>query len=212
MSVITFVGIWALSVNAAVVETGKSYIITREEAAQMGDFDCVIVLGCLVRGTELSDMLADRMRVGVDLYHAVAGTKLIVSGDHGTVEYDEVNAMSDFAEENGVPREDIFLDHAGFCTYDSMYRALHVFKAQRVLIVTQSYHLYRAIYIARQLGLDAYGVSADLQTYYGQLTRDLREFIARNKDYLSCIFRPPSQYVGEAIPINSSSGIITRDK
>ena len=131
-------------------------------------------------------------------------------GDHGREDYDEVGAMKDYAIENGVPSENVFMDHAGFSTYETVYRAKEIFEADKVIIVTQEYHLYRALYIAEQLGVDAYGVSSDLNTYAGQSMRDAREVLARCKDWLMCIFKPEPTYLGEAIPV-SGNGDVTND-
>lgn len=126
-------------------------------------------------------MLHDRLQQGVALYQKEAAPKLLVSGDHGREEYDEVNAMKRFAEEQGVPSEDVFMDHAGFSTYESVYRARDIFQVRRMVIVTQEYHLSRALYIAKRLGIEAWGVPADPRTYSGQTARDLREILARVK-------------------------------
>jgi vancomycin permeability regulator SanA len=93
------------------------------------------------------------------------------------------------------------MDHAGFSTYESMYRAKEIFQAKKVIIVTQQYHLYRAIYIAESLGLEAYGVAADYRSYYGQTKRDIREVLARVKDFGTSILKPKPTYLGDAIPI-----------
>ena len=103
------------------------------------------------------------------------------------------------------------MDHAGFSTYESMYRARDIFKAKKVLIVTQEYHLYRAIFIARRLGLEAYGVTSDLRDYGGQIFRDIREILARNKDLIYTIVQPEPTYLGEVIPVQGN-GNATNDK
>ena len=95
---------------------------------------------------------------GIALYFAGAAPKIIMSGDNSTVSYNEVKAMKDYAVAQGVPSEDVFCDHAGFSTYESMYRAKHVFGAERIVVATQTYHLYRALYAASGLGLEAVGV------------------------------------------------------
>ena len=196
--------------NVRVVSVGKAAIITKEAAAELEDVDCVIVLGCLVKSDgEPSDMLRDRLVTAIGLYKAGAAPKLLMSGDHGTAEYDEVNAMKKFAVDSGVPSEDVFMDHAGFSTYETVYRAKEVFCAKKVIIVTQEYHLYRALYIAEKLGLEAYGVSADLHTYRGQNVREIREVLARAKDLIMCIFKPEPTYLGEAIPV-SGNGDLTK--
>lgn len=185
-------------------------ILSAEEAADM-DADCILILGCGVRedGTP-SLMLGDRLETGIALYEAGASEKLLMSGDHGRKEYDEVNTMKDFAMERGIPSEDIFMDHAGFSTYDSMYRARDVFCAEKIIIVTQAYHLPRALYVAEKLGLEAYGVAALDVNYHGQMYRELREMLARAKDFCSAWLQPAPKYLGEAIPV-SGNGDLTND-
>lgn len=199
------------SVNAYVKTVGGKNIITPEQAAQLEEVDCIIVLGCFVEtdGTPC-DMLRDRLTRGIELYKNGAAPKIIMSGDHGTVEYDEVNAMKQYAIDNAVPSSDVFMDHAGFSTYESVYRAKEVFAADKVIIVTQEYHLSRALYIAEKLGIEAYGVASDYHTYSGQTSRDLREILARNKDFAISIFKPEPTYLGEVIPV-SGNGDNTND-
>ena len=200
-----------LGINAYVKGTAANRILTAEQAAELENVDCVLVLGCLVKNNGVpSDMLHDRLRRGVELYEVGAAPKLLMSGDHGREDYDEVAAMKKFAIEAGVPSTDVFMDHAGFSTYESIVRAKEVFQAEKIVIVTQEYHLYRAIYLAQQLGLEAYGVSSDYRSYYGQTGRDLREILARVKDFGSCIFKPEPTYLGETIPINGD-GNLTND-
>ena len=205
-------GITALTVINSIVKlsTGDQ-IISSEEAAKLEDIDCILVLGCFVKDDgRPSDMLFDRLTRGVELYDMGAAPKLLMSGDHGREEYDEVAAMKQFAIDEGIPSEDVFMDHAGFSTYESIYRAKEIFQADKILIVTQEYHLYRALYIANQLGVEAYGVSSDYHTYVGQFMRDFREMLARVKDCATCIFKLEPTYLGEAIPI-FGDGNITND-
>ena len=206
LGTITLIGI-----NCHVKSVADSRIITAEQCMQLEDIDCIIVLGCQVKedGT-LSHMLRDRLSRGVELYQMGAAPKLLMSGDHGRKAYNEVGAMKQYAIDNGVPSEDVFMDHAGFSTYETVYRAKEVFQARRVIIVTQQYHLYRALYIADSLGLEAYGVSADHRTYAGQTMRDIREVFARVKDFAMCIFEPKPTYLGEEIPI-TVNGDLTND-
>lgn len=200
-----------LSVNAYVKKTAEPFILSAEGAAGIEGADCIIVLGCRVNGETPSPMLGDRLIVGSELYESGAAPKLLMSGDHGRVEYDEVNAMKKFAMDRGAPDEDVFMDHAGFSTYESMYRAKEIFGAKKVIIVTQQYHLYRAVYIARKLGMEAYGVPSDLQWYSNQKYYNLREVLARNKDFAMTIAKPEPTYLGEVIPI-SGDGRKTNDK
>jgi len=194
------------------VKLSTKSMIANSDNLIAGEYDCILVLGAGVwSGGRPSHMLSDRLDVAIDAYNAGAAPKLLMSGDHGRREYDEVNVMKDYALGEGVPSEDVFMDHAGFSTYESIYRARDVFMAKRVLIVTQEYHLYRALYVARSLGLEAEGIAADLRPYRGQLRYDLREVLARCKDFAMCIFKPLPTYLGEAIPV-SGSGDMTNDK
>lgn len=199
-------------VNAYVKHVGGERIITPETAAELKDVDCVLVLGCKVKTDgNPSDMLADRIKRGIELYEQGAAPKIIMSGDHGTKVYDEVNTMKQIAVDAGVPSSDVFMDHAGFSTYESMYRARDIFEADKIIIVTQKYHLYRAIYIAKQLGIEAYGVTSDYGNIYGgQSVRESREILARCKDFVKVIFKPQPTYLGEVIPV-SGDGNNTND-
>ena len=199
------------SIDAYVVRSTSGRLLTPEEASQLENIDCILVLGCKVKSSgEPSAMLHDRLQRGVELYDAGTAPKLLMSGDHGTVTYNEVRSMKQFAIDSGIVSNDIFMDHAGFSTYESIYRARDVFQAKKIIIVTQEYHLYRALYIAEALGVEAYGVDADYRNYSGQTARDIREILARNKDFVTSIFKPEPTYLGDAIPI-SGSGDATND-
>ena len=204
-------GMAVLGINARVKSVGKKHLLTAEEAADLADVDCVLVLGCLVRSDgSLSSMLRDRLVRGVELYELGAAPKLLMSGDHGRKDYDEVNTMKAYAIGEGVPSSDVFMDHAGFSTYESMYRAKEVFAADKIIIVSQEYHLYRALYIADKLGLEAYGVAAEGDNYGGQTYREVREILARVKDAVYTVFKPKPTYLGEVIPV-SGNGDLTND-
>lgn len=196
--------------NFIVVGKVKNNIISLEEAESLADTDCAVILGAGVRNGEPTPMLKDRLLTGIELYKSGAVKKLIMSGDHGSKDYDEVNIMKFFAVDNGVPDEDIFMDHAGFSTYETVYRAKEIFEADNIIIVSQKYHLYRALYIAEKLDVKAVGVSADRRTYSGQKMRDLREILARDKDFFNCIIKPEPTYLGEKIPV-SGNGNLTND-
>ena len=184
----------------------------RTEADSFENADCILVLGCKVHPDgRLSHMLEDRLKRGVALYKAGAAPKLLMSGDHGQVSYNEVEAMKQYAIEQGVPSEDIFMDHAGFSTYESLYRARDIFQVKRVIIVTQEYHLYRALHVAKALGMESWGVASDYRTYSGQLSRDIREVLARVKDFGISVFQPKPTYLGDPIPI-TGSGDATNDR
>ena len=205
------IGIMMLSINFYVVNKTKSKIETEKQAKELENVDCILVLGAGIWGDKPSPMLEDRLLQGITLYNNQTSSKIIMSGDHGKEEYDEVNVMKDFAIEKGVKSEDIFMDHAGFSTYDSVYRAKEIFKAQKIIIVTQKYHLHRALYVAEKLGIEAYGVASDPREYRGQVVRELREVLARDKDFFKCIIKPEPTYLGDTIPV-SGNGDATNDK
>lgn len=197
-------------INGYVKNTTKKQIIDNNSISIIQDIDAILVLGAGIWGDKPSPMLEDRLLEAISLYEKKVASKIIMSGDHGRKDYDEVNIMKDFAIEKGVPSEDIFMDHAGFSSYDSVYRAKEIFGAKKVIIVTQKYHLYRALYIANQFGIEAYGIPSNPRLYAGQTKRELREILARNKDFFKCVLKPNPTYLGEAIPINGS-GDVTND-
>ena len=203
--------IGVLGVNFYVLIVSKDKIITVDDAKQLKDIDCILVLGAGVYGDRPRPMLEDRILTGIELYNNNVAEKIIMSGDHGQEDYDEVNVMKTYAVNEGVPSSDIFMDHAGFSTYDSVYRLKEIFEVDKVVIVTQEYHLYRALYIAKELGIEAYGVSSNLREYPGQFKREIREILARDKDFVKVILKPSSTYAGETIPV-TGDGNITNDK
>lgn len=199
-------------IDAWVRHSVQDRILTEAQAASLQDIDCIVVLGCKVYDDgSPSAMLEDRLKRSVALYDLGAAPKLLMSGDHGRTDYDEVDTMKQYAVDAGIPSVDVFMDHAGFSTYETMYRAKEVFGADKILIVTQEYHLYRSLYVAEALGIEAYGVDADYRNYVGQAARDLREILARVKDFAMTIFQPEPTYLGETIPI-SGSGEWTHDE
>lgn len=193
--------------NAAVVLTSRDGIVDGTEALQF-DADAIVVLGASVMpdGTP-SDILKSRLDEAIALYEAGAAPKIIMSGDNGTASYNECWAMKLYAVDQGVPSEDVFCDHAGFSTYETMYRVRHVFGAERIIVSTQTYHQYRAIYDARGVGMQAIGVSNDQTEYADQSWYDLREIPARTKDFLQVLFHVPSTYVGDPISLDQSGDV-----
>ena len=174
-------------INVSVVGTASPKILNDEQISVL-DADCILVLGCGLRPDgSPSDMLHDRVSVGADVFLLGVSDRLLLSGDRAGTSYDEVTAMKRLALELGISSDEIDSDYEGFSTYESVLRAKEIFDAEKIIIVTQKYHLYRALYIADSLGLDAYGVSADLRTYRGQLYRDIRELAARVKDFFLVI-------------------------
>lgn len=194
-----------LFINLHIISTTSSRIYA--EVQDIPESQTGLVLGAFVYsdGT-LSTMLKDRCDSAIILYNAGKIQKILVSGDHGRKEYDEVNSMKNYILNKGVASEDIFTDHAGFDTYDSMYRARDIFKVDSITIITQGFHLPRAVYTAKSLGINAIGFRADLQVYAGgTFTNELREILSRSKAFIDLLMQNKPVYLGEAIPITGNS-------
>jgi len=197
-------------INLHISSKGERFFITTENCPKA---QTAIVLGAAIWGKQtLSHVLEDRVLKAIHLYKKGLVKKLLMSGSHSRTDYDEVNAMRIYAEKRGVPKKDIFMDHAGFTTYETMYRARDVFQVKSAVIVTQQFHLARSVYIARQLGIIAYGYIADRRSYVGIRYYRLREFFARIKAWLQAgIFKPLPTYLGRVISI-IGDGRLTHDK
>lgn len=201
------------AVNGYVVLlSGDNFATIKELKEKETKADAVVVLGAQVKPDgKPSVMLRERLDTGIEIYKAGLTERIIMSGDHGSDDYDEVNTMKDYAIEQGVPSEHIFMDHAGFSTYESMYRAKEIFQAENIIVVTQKYHLYRAIYDAEAMGMQAEGVACDTAVYSGDKYRKFRESIARVKDVGCQVLKPEPACMGEQIPI-SGNGNVTNDR
>lgn len=200
-----------LYTNQRVLEFGSDYIIKADEVPES---DAIIVLGAYVSPDGIvSQILEERLKVGYELYRQGKAGKIIVSGDHSRKDYDEVNAMKKYYLDKNIPSEDVFMDHAGFTTYESMYRAKYIFGVNKVVIVSQKFHVPRAIFIARQLGIEAYGVEAETGNYsrFVIVSNNIRESIARCKAFITAAIKPKPTFLGETIPVNGS-GTVTDDK
>lgn len=191
-----------------VSHTGGKYVVTAEEAPAV---DAILILGARVYSSGApSPLLQDRLDYGYELYTQGKANRIIVSGDHGAKEYDEVNAMKNYLLAKGVSQEHIFLDHAGFNTYDSMYRAKEIFQVNSLIVCTQEFHMPRALYIARRLGLDAYGYAAPDKAIYHMAYNNFREKLAQVKAFLETdILHRKPKYLGNVIPIQGS-GLLTQ--
>lgn len=207
LAFIVTISITPFIINFWVVKTTEAYICSPDNPLLTSkNPQCILVLGAgLNYDGSPSPMLKDRLDTGISLYNKGVAPKLLLSGDHGKEYYDETNSMKNYCLEQGVPLEDIFLDYAGFSTYESIVRAQKVFQVESMVIVTQEYHQYRALYTAHKLDINAYGVSASQREYAGQSLRDQREFFARNKDFLQSLYWPDPSYLGQAIPITGDS-------
>ena len=206
--------IFVLTVSIAIsrVNSYKKYIYNIEDIPN--ENDAIIVLGAGVRDDgKPSDILADRLETSLKAYNANLGNTFILSGDHGRIEYNEVRAMKDYIMKDNIDEKIIFMDHAGFSTYDTIYRAKEIFKVNKAVIVTNEYHLPRALYIARKLGIEAYGVKSDLREYQLMSTYKKRETLAKLKDFIYVnILKPEPKFLGGDIPVNSSDGRVTEDE
>ncbi len=181
---------YVLGVNFYVILSQKGSIISGQEAQTMQNIDYVLVLGCGVREDgSPSNMLFQRLKTGAETFKSLKaskGAKLLLTGDNSGESYNELAAMKSVSLENGVSEDKITIDNIGFSTYESLYNAKNVYGAKKIIIITQPYHMFRALYIAKSLGMEAFGVTAYLPFYPRQIIWSLREVVARNKDFLLC--------------------------
>ncbi|MCQ2546136.1 MAG: YdcF family protein [Clostridia bacterium] len=216
ISLIIILAVVVMGINVYVVATTASHI-EKDIDISIGSLDfgavalnsakkinpqCIMVLGAAVNpdGTP-SPMLKERLDMGIQLYAAGVAPKILLSGDNGQVEYDELSAMKTYVLDQGVAEEDVFMDHAGFCTYDSVYRAQYIFGVERMVVVTQKYHLFRALYGCNKMGIEAMGVACNVEKYQGDKYREFREVLARAKDFVKWIIKPEPKFLGHKIPI-----------
>ena len=198
-----------LSGNSYIIHAGRKSILSEQQAC-LQTADCILVLGCAVKGNTPSLMLQDRLNTAVSLYKNGVTKKIIMSGDHREDNYNEVGVMKAYAIQHGVEANDIYMDPEGYCTYDSLYLAKEKFGCKNIIIVTQVYHLYRALYIANRLGINAYGLDAGGNHYRGQSLREIREIAARNKEILNLAFRSKPVYQGKTYSL-TQGGDTTND-
>ncbi len=192
------------SINIHINTKSKHYIYTKTE--DVPECYTAIVLGALVSNTGYpSSFLKDRMDVAIELYNTKKIKRFLLSGDHGRKNYDEVNSMKNYLLSKGINTEDIFLDHAGFDTYSTIVRAKEIFGVDRAIIVTQEFHLARAVYIARSKGIEAFGIKADRQNYYSLVRLKIRESIAKVKAFSEVMTNKKPRFLGNKIPITGDS-------
>ncbi|MGI6046076.1 MAG: SanA/YdcF family protein [Eggerthellaceae bacterium] len=193
--------------NIVTIVSTQDNILTEEEA-DATNADAILILGASVQPDgSPSPVLQDRLDEGIRLYKQGVAPKIIMSGDNLTASYNEVRAMKAYALDAGVPSEDIFCDHAGISTYDSMYRAARVFGADTVVVVTQNYHLYRALFAGNCLGMKTYGVSSSLRSYSSQDNADIREIFARTKDFFQAVTQMPATYSEGHISLDQNGDV-----
>lgn len=197
------VGLLIVTINVLVLVRGSFSPSTTQH-------DCILVLGAGVQedGTP-SWVLQDRLTEALALYRAGRSKKILVSGDHHTGRYDEPNSMRAWLETRGVPAEDIFMDHAGVDTYSSMWRAKNVFQVKSLIVVTQQFHLPRAVFLARSFGMKAEGSPADRRIYRGAAWFQVREIASRTKAFIDVTVGRTPRHVGPPIPLENGDGRVT---
>lgn len=200
------VGITIFSINLFVIKTTEDYVYT--DIKKLPEVDAIIVLGAKVSKEKLSYVLEDRLISGVNIIYANKAQAILLSGDHGQKEYDEVNSMRKYILRRNfnIQKEQIFMDHAGFDTYDSMFRAKEIFNIKSAIIVTQDFHINRSVYIARNLGIDAYGFSVDESMYKESIRLNwrIRELLSRVKAFKDVMISSNPTYLGQKIPITGN--------
>lgn len=187
-----------LLANAIVLLHARPYIVSNIE--ELSEAQAVIILGAAVyRDGELSPVLKERVDTAVAVYKNGLVEKILMSGDNSSENYNEVSPVHQYLLDSGVPIEDIFLDYAGFDSYDTMYRAKSIYGVESAIIVTQTFHLSRSLFIANNLGIESEGTHppADKSTWYNYL----RETLSVVKAVYDVTFKSDPTYLGEEIPI-----------
>ena len=192
--IILLTALFLLVTNLYVIFSTEEKIIDAQDSSSLKNINYILVLGAGIKNKHPSPMLEDRLKLGSLLYQDKISSKILVSGDHISDDYDEVSVMKNYLLENNIPEKDILMDNFGISTYDSLYRAKYIYHAKNILIVTQKYHLYRALYIASSLDINAYGYPANQREYTNQETREIREILARSKDFIKSFIKVSSTY------------------
>ncbi len=212
-------GICAISFSTTVVKRGEVDLacsigsegkLQESEIEDLKNFnaDCILVLGCgIIDYDTPTSVLADRLDAGIELYNQGVAPKLLLTGDNGTQGHNEIHVMLNYCIGEGVPPEDIFCDHAGFSTAESMIRARNIFGVERAIVVTQTYHEYRALFLGQELGIEVKGVGADQRKYKTGFIGEIREILARDKDYLKMKRGDESAVGGEEISLKGDGRV-----
>lgn len=198
---------------ALMVAAGNAYVLlsvdsdSTSEVSQVPHTQVAIVPGALVEADgDMSAMLADRVKQASALWHAGKVEKILVSGDHGSWDYDEPTTMRKALVRDGVDPEDVFEDHAGFETWATMVRARSIFAVRDAVVVTQGFHMPRALFLAEAAGIEATGLTADLHEWGWQGDKSaLREVLSRVKSVVDVTLDTPAM-AGPRIPISSADG------
>jgi len=174
--------------------------------------DVGIIFGAGINGDQPSKYLKDRLDAGILLYKAKRINKILLSGDNGREEYDELTVMKNYCFRNGVDTTKIFIDYAGFDTYSTMYRAKHIFKIKKATLISQEYHLNRAIYIGQKLGIKSVGYSANKGEYRGYKYVTFREYLSIFKSFFDVLRNREPRFLGKPININGISNYSKEDR
>lgn len=177
-----------LGINYYVIFSQNQNILGVDESSRIEDTEYILVLGCGVFGDEPSDMLEDRLLRAIEVASKLPEAKLVLSGNNSGEEYNEVGVMKQFCISNGVDESKIITDDYGFSTGESVTNLETELSPAKVVIITQRYHLYRALHIASQYDIEAYGVASNQRRYKMQIYYSLREALARNKDFAKYLF------------------------
>ena len=197
--------LFMIFVNVLINVSAQKYICF--EPQMLPEKQTALVLGAKTYGSRLSPVLKDRVDAGIVLFENGMVNTLLLSGDHGRTEYDEVNSMKEYVLRNCTEMEPqkLFLDHAGFDTYDSIYRARDIFCADSLIIITQKFHAPRAAFIAHNLGMDAVvlALPEDAYSNASKYSWYSREIFANVKAFCDVVLKNKPQYLGEKIPLTS---------
>ncbi|MCD6321499.1 MAG: YdcF family protein [Clostridiales bacterium] len=211
--IITVVSVLIVTaINIYMINYSAKYIVDSVNDLSntvIDSFQTVIVFRAYVYDNgQPCPMLEDRLLTGINVLESGITERIVLSGDYGTRGYDEINSMKKFVFEHGIDKEAVCLDYAGFSTYDSIVRASKIFQVESAALVTQRYHLSRAVYIARKNGIEAYGIAADLRDCpKREMVRYIiREWLARTKDFFFVnLIKPDPVFLGDEIPITGKS-------
>ncbi|OCB70480.1 hypothetical protein B0A79_00135 [Flavobacterium piscis] len=174
--------------------------------------DVGIIFGAGINGDQPSKYLKDRLDAGISLYKANRINKILLSGDNGRDEYDELTVMKNYCFNHGVDTTKIFIDYAGFDTYSTIYRAKHIFNIKKATLISQEYHLNRAIYIGQKLGIKSVGYSANNGEYRGYKYVTFREYGSIFKSFFDILRNREPHFLGNSIDINGASNYSKEDK
>lgn len=193
---VALISLFVLIININIVSKTNDKIVTVENMDMIDtDYDCIMILGAGVRADgSPTPMLRDRLIAGFKAYNHLKNVPIFLSGDSENTDYQETRTMNNVLIEKGVNENNIICDGYGLSTYESIWRAKNIYGFNKILIVSQKYHLHRAIYIANKMGLEAEGIDAALTSYNKQPYYTLREYLARVKDVFYSELSPPPKY------------------